>query len=395
MTERLHKHCRNANDQPPSDFVGVVFGREKGSYDIIFPYGYRLKESGDAYIRGELFKLIRSINLTKRKYPNLLPETSGEKNCSIFEAMFFLLEDYVENGLFSERIKEYSTLPRGKVCWKKTLQSNKLITEKGLFFPNVYYQSASSQENLVTLLDVSCLHVAKNELFFLFDDFSLPPESIDNPSEYVPYLINKLSKTYIDREKNILLAMISILGSKSSELGATSRDIGTSSYFAVWEYMLRQVYGNENESKYYPQGMYQMDGSPEKKASELRPDIINKEGNRYYILDAKYYPYGETKALRDLPNSESIAKQVIYGKYVHDYYGSDEVFNAFVIPSSEKGALYKGRGYLKDDKDMSLTFHTVHIITKNINEVLDEFCNPSSVKPNDVFAALEPHLILG
>jgi hypothetical protein len=371
----------------------VSFGEGRGEYEITFPYGHRLKQTGDDFIRSELFKLIQSINLTKRKYPNILPNVDSERNCSIFDSMFFLLEDYFENGLFDEHIKENSTFPRGRILWKKTMQSNKLVTKKGIFFQGVYYQAINSQENLVTRLEISCLHIAKEELFFLFDDFSLPPETIDHPGDYIPYLSNRLSKTYIDREKSILLAMISILRNRGGALDASSRDIGTSSYYAVWECMLREIYGNDDESKYFPQGMYQIGNDEPKKASELRPDIIHKGSDGcYYILDAKYYPYGETKSLSDLPSSESIAKQVIYGKYVHDYYGSDEIYNAFVIPSDEKGVTYKGRAYLKDDREMASSFHVIHVLTKNTNEVLDYFCNHQPNPPDDVFTSLRTRL---
>ena len=80
-------------------------------------------------------------------------------------------------------------------------------------------------------------------------------------------------------------------------------------------------------------------------ASSLRPDTILKRDGATYILDAKMYQYGVTKDVRDLPETQSIQKQITYGDHVFntlDKSDNPKVRNVFVllsIPLSEVHAI--------------------------------------------------------
>lgn len=57
------------------------------------------------------------------------------------------------------------------------------------------------------------------------------------------------------------------------------------------------------------------------------------------VLDAKYYKYGVSGKVSDLPRSTSINKQIIYAEYIAEnpkfngkLEGDKEVFNAFLLP---------------------------------------------------------------
>ena len=62
------------------------------------------------------------------------------------------------------------------------------------------------------------------------------------------------------------------------------------------------------------------------------------------MIDAKYYKYGWTRLPGDLPDSESINKQITYGEYLAEsdkFINSNgdhpEVFNAFIMPYDAGG----------------------------------------------------------
>ena len=66
-----------------------------------------------------------------------------------------------------------------------------------------------------------------------------------------------------------------------------------------------------------------------------------------FVLDAKYYKYGETGNVKDLPESTSINKQITYGEYIaeevkfKERHGDKfEVYNAFLMPYN--GGDYSG-----------------------------------------------------
>ena len=55
---------------------------------------------------------------------------------------------------------------------------------------------------------------------------------------------------------------------------------------------------------------------------------------KVYILDAKYYKYGLTGNINDLPATASVQKQITYGDYVENKFGKSKVdiYNAFIMP---------------------------------------------------------------
>lgn len=55
-------------------------------------------------------------------------------------------------------------------------------------------------------------------------------------------------------------------------------------------------------------------------------------GDCVYVLDAKYYKYGQTRNVYDLPDTSSISKQIIYGEYVSRVEPDKTIYNAFLIP---------------------------------------------------------------
>ena len=75
-----------------------------------------------------------------------------------------------------------------------------------------------------------------------------------------------------------------------------------------------------------------------------------KEDNKVFILDAKYYRYGDSKDPTELPRSTSINKQITYGEYVatdpkfKDAAGqAPPVFNVFLMPFNKNGQAFPSK----------------------------------------------------
>lgn len=85
------------------------------------------------------------------------------------------------------------------------------------------------------------------------------------------------------------------------------------------------------------------------KQSALRPDTImitdkGKENQKTFVLDSKYYRYGESKQLNHLPMSGSIIKQIAYAEYIENKENqgklkqSKSIHNAFIMPFESKNS---------------------------------------------------------
>jgi hypothetical protein len=76
--------------------------------------------------------------------------------------MFFLIEDYLTMGLYHDKTNEVSRIKKGKIDWKKTIQSKQMVSDEDIFFPSIYYKGLSIHDSLLTRLEVFCLNESKS-----------------------------------------------------------------------------------------------------------------------------------------------------------------------------------------------------------------------------------------
>jgi hypothetical protein len=158
--------------------------------------------------------------------------------------------------------------------------------------------------------------------------------------------------------------------------------------------MLRLVYGNRDDlDSFYPKGQYHIDGeAAEIDSSVLRPDVVSQIGENFYILDAKYYKYGESGDTKELPNTGSISKQIIYGKSIADKTGKSTT-NIFVFPwkVDKEKTKYSGYAYLSKDTQLEVKrYHKIYLVLLDTNQLIDSFL--SSQKETDIFQLVDKHV---
>ena len=93
---------------------------------------------------------------------------------------------------------------------------------------------------------------------------------------------------------------------------------------------------------------------------------------KIFVLDSKYYRYGESKQLNHLPMSGSIIKQIAYAEYIDNKEKegslkpeSKAIYNAFIMPFDCKGSDEKikfvGSAYT-DYKEGNKTYYRIKTI---------------------------------
>ena len=368
------------------DFVGLFF--RGGHCYVAFPYGYQLAGTTDRKMKLDVRALLSTVVLTKRNYPGFVDSPNLENNLRSYEPYIEVIEDYLLHGAYHEIYSEIGERRIGRCDWEKTFQGKKLIGEDSVYFQNPKYKIPNSRRSPITDIQFYCLHIAKERIGILFDDFSVPRPSItqDDIPHYLFFIKEKLSHSYLDREKKLLMCLVAILEGTSGNPTSRSRDIGTTNYHVVWENTLRSLYGNRTEKDFCPEARYRLVEMPgEAKSSSLRPDIIRLEGSNLYILDAKYYRYGCVMP-RDphlLPNTESVTKQFAYARYGlkrqcgSSAFDSSHIFNAFILPSNEPGVPYYGYGSMEEVEavppEQRNSFSRVYLFGLNTNQVIADY----------------------
>lgn len=106
------------------------------------------------------------------------------------------------------------------------------------------------------------------------------------------------------------------------------------------------------------------------------------------MLDAKYYKYGATGKLSDLPESTSINKQITYGEFIAEQekfkknFGADfYVYNAFLMPYNSKSSLWENAdnyicigGAVSDWKHNQKTYEHILGILVDIKHLMNLYC---------------------
>lgn len=158
--------------------------------------------------------------------------------------------------------------------------------------------------------------------------------------------------TYNDKNKVLFRSLLAIINYCGDSHAVRDYKYGTYRFEYVWEYLIDKVFGIDSKENYFPKtvwniGGIEIEGGERFENASLRPDSIMIYDGNVYVLDAKYYKYGQSGNPAFLPKSTDINKQITYGEYIAeqdkfkkmhgDHY---KVYNAFLMPfDSRKGGV--------------------------------------------------------
>ena len=342
----LLKLCKNV-EETNDNFIGVKYN--DGKVNIIFPLGYRIPNEKSELINSikQLFKLIKIVN-EKKIDSSIIGDYTQDSNSLPINSYQWIVNDYLNNGLYIDIEKTYHQENKGKINWKRTFKTKFLVNKRSLIYLNPIVEKNSNIQNIISEIHAYCVDESTRVLWFLYNKVQ-KVSNVKNPNlkYYINIINNELNNTFDDRKKLLLYHMKRILLENVSKEGKNKlKNYGIRNFEYVWEYMVNKVYGTENVKKYYPTGTYFLNGMSPFNASKLRPDTIMKDAeNNMYILDSKYYQVGvatnDKKKLKNmLPTTDSIQKQITYGKFMEQNFKEKDninnIYNVFIIPYNKK-----------------------------------------------------------
>ena len=407
------------NAESNSDnLVGIYFkkeklenGKEKLMPIISFPYGYKLPENNDnkndrQNAVKEIFLLIQVLNRFKDKKEgdNEINTQDKDKIFPLF-AYMDVLDYYFNNGYYKEREHEYKVDTKGKINWKRTIATQKVLSQNNnpIYTKFVVKKNQINENDIITEIHKYCVADGLFKIGFLFNIKYDLSQYHSNMSENTTFLTKakmilntKLHHTNNDKLKRLFKSMLLIL-EKNDYLDNefSTSQFGTKSFNIVWEKMIDAVFGIPE--KYYSKINYILfDGN--KKEPNIMPDTIMKTNNYVFVIDAKYYKYGITKNKNDLPEGASVVKQIAYGEHVYNL-EQKEVYNAFIMPfeGEENEKPYKNvgcvgvqwKGYDEPYKIIQLILLDTKYLMKLVN---DSNYDDERIKLEDCFLKLPSYL---
>lgn len=336
----------------------------------------------------QVIKVLRKYN-SKEQIIRMYNDGGKTTTFNRLAAMVELLNDYFENGIYTNSEDIIETNGPGEIQWDKTinctypvvsnncpyyfeLQTKRKINDNSNFFKRLHESILTmcskelEEADLCKLLDIEGVDLSEEVLGDLGED------------DYILYkLENELNLQFNTRKQNVLRIIEALLVNKCTLDDFNSFSLfGTNSFNLVWEKVCTEVMNNQlrtpiNEigldnviipsgAKYTVsdelvsiiekpkwQGYAEDKSEFEKEASNtLKPDLISvyQHGKEYdfLIFDAKYYTVQLelTKDLKGQPGVSDVTKQYLYQLAYKEFVNANrfsKVKNCFLLPTEENG----------------------------------------------------------
>lgn len=332
----------------------------------------------------QVLKVLEKYN-TKEQIVRMFNDSSESSAFNLLAVLLFLMQDYYENGVYSNTEDIIESNGSGEILWDKTinetftllsnnrpyyidLQTKKRVTDDYDYFKRLHeciltkVSEELKEAELLDLFEITGVDLTDE----VFDDFG--------EEEYILYRIEKELNNQFNTRKQLLLKTIYTYIAHSGSLYDTDclSLFGTNSFNLVWEGICADIMDNQLDVRLgalqlptplkpeydRKQKLIDLIEKPlwsvtgKTAADTLIPDLVSISDNKFIIFDAKYYnavlePGQPPKAQ---PGIESVTKQYLYQlayqKFIDDH-GFAGVENCFLMPTEEKTIINKGEASMQ------------------------------------------------
>ncbi|MBR0472224.1 MAG: LlaJI family restriction endonuclease [Methanosphaera sp.] len=328
----------------------------------------------------ETMKIIRKYKKQKEDFNHENIQT-GEKVSNKLTLMLYFIEDYYENGIYTNYQTIHETNGNGEINWDKTINNHNPIHKKKNNKP--YYTELETRYNQNNTNDYfrqlheyiiteSSQTLTKTGLLQIFN---ITPTEISDKQyndfgekkEILEKIEKELNTEYNTHKRKLLKYMHHYISNKKNYTNnKTITAYGTSTYHVIWEEICSKVLNNKirqeitelslpnKKQQKNTKSLIEIIEKPKWnfkdqttiETDRLIPDIITIQDDTFIILDAKYYDITfEKNELKGQPGLESITKQYLYEQAYKEFIkkaGFTKVKNAFLFPTYEKETKNKG-----------------------------------------------------
>lgn len=347
-------------DKQEDEFVGIRYAN--GKLNVFFPYGYSKPVDDEKEYRKDILNLVSVLSAFSKE------SKSVDKNRQLNEetvqfpihAYIHVFNYFLNFGYYTENESIYKRASSGKINWSRTIKqirpriTGEFPNESAVYLDFITKKTNNNENELITQIHKFCVYESYEKIGCLFG-YAQPQKTTIafNEKLFLSVLRSKISKTF--NEKNLLLFrnMIDIVCYLGKRNDNQTAFFGTTDFEYVWEGLIDSVFGidSNEKKKYYPHCSWKIGKASavevrDEKRTALRPDTIMLLNEDIFILDAKYYPYGEAETGKNfsrnpkkLPGTGSIVKQIAYAEFIEarqkeqsGKYPKGKIFNAFIMP---------------------------------------------------------------
>ncbi len=374
---KLGDVCRYGGGKQDDEFVGIRYN--DGDLKVYFPYGYSRPPDSEKEYRKDILNLV-SVLSAYSKESEFADQNRQQNRDNVqfpIHAYLHVFNYFLNYGYYTEREPYYKCATGGKISWARTIKqvrpqiAGETPQESAVYLNFVTRKFNGNENEVITQIHKFCVYESYEKIGCLFGFFHPERPRIPfNAGMFAAVLKSKISRTFNERHLLLFRNMLDIVCYLGQSKDSRRASFGTSDFEYVWEGLIDDVFGIDEKEKraFYPHCSWIINNAPEEaepnetRRTALRPDTIMLPGDRrIFILDAKYYQYGEAsngegRDSKRLPGTGSIVKQIAYAEFVESNWPQikaatdfstalrdiqedsvgQRIFNAFVLPYNAK-----------------------------------------------------------
>lgn len=271
------------------------------------------------------------------------------------EAALKLRKDYCLNGLYTRKAERHvEKSPSHPIQWSRTIKKfPPLIENNEIVFPGTVHRAQKRDfSHSLTSLQLACLNdILKltGESRLMSDITAAMPAPDPAFMRTADSVLRRLNSEIFDERGRMLLKTISayLQIGRLRSIEQTERDevlAYTADFERIWEFVLRKLFGSEEESRKTAVGKWHSYPSPDP-ADGIAPevDVFTHVSGSPVILDAKdyriLYPPGER-----FGHASDHYKQIIYGALIGAHGKKPKPTNILLFPGINQKALFHVNG---------------------------------------------------
>lgn len=328
----------------------------------------------------------------KEQRIQMFTDSSEDHAFHLLAVLLFLLQDYYENGVYSNTEDVIESNGSGEILWDKTINETfTLLSGNRPYYPDLQTKKRVTDEfDFFKRLHECILTRASEELrdadlldLFELTEVDLTDEKLDEfgDADYILYRIEKELNTQFNTRKQLVLKTIYAYidrGGSLYDMDCLSL-FGTNSFHCVWETVCAEIMDNKLDKRLGElrlpvplrpeydrrRKLISLIEKPlwtatNKRADDtLIPDLITIAENQFIIFDAKYYnvQLERGSAPKGQPGIESVTKQYLYQLAYQNFISAHNfsvIRNCFLMPTEKKKIEDRGEVLMNMLSDLGL-----------------------------------------